>query len=381
MSEVTTIEVSEAISSSNSNNVVRRELKNNKPNENDENKGEETTKHDPRLPYFLSDWKRSIPYKDDYFAVDKYDEPHNKRKRTILSKYPQVRELYGYTNLTMYYTILAITVQFITSYYVNFIHPFWMVVLAYVVGGTAGSICGIVLHECTHDLAGKTPTRNTICGYLANSILVVPVYISFRRHHLDHHAFQGVINKDPDLPLFWEIPLIKGNSLLKCIWLFFFPAMYLIRGVVVGKQPTMREVENWAVMIAINLTIYYYFGAYSLLYLAISTWFAFGVHPAACHFIQEHYTFDDGQETYSYYGSGNYIFLNIGYHNEHHDFAHIPWTRLPKLREIARPYYDCMRHHTSWFYVLYEFLFTPNFGPQSRIVRDYKDFQAARRVI
>ncbi|CAG8799102.1 12159_t:CDS:2, partial [Racocetra fulgida] len=45
------------------------------------------------------------------------------------------------------------------------------------------------------------------------------------------------------------------------------------------------------------------------------------LHPVAARYIQEHYTFDDGQETYSYYGRLNKIFMNIGYHNEHHDFT------------------------------------------------------------
>ena len=372
MSSTTTIEINE---SSNQNQILRRDLKNN-----NENKISQEIKHDPRLPYGLSDWKCSIPYKDKTFASDHYDEPHNKRKRHMLEKYPQIRELYGYSNLTLYYTLFVVIIQFITSYYVNFIHPFWMVVLAYIIGGTVGSICGIVLHECTHNLAGKYPINNTICGYLANSVLVVPVYISFKRHHLDHHAFQGVLNKDPDLPLSWEIPLVKGNSFAKCIWLFFFPLFYLVRGTACGKRPTMREVENWAVMIAIDLAVYYYLGWYSLLYLFISTWFSFGVHIAATHFIQEHYTFDDGQETYSYYGSGNKIFLNIGYHNEHHDFAHIPWNNLPKLREMAKPYYANLRHHDSWFYVLGKFLFTNRFGPQSRVVRDYETHKTFRRI-
>jgi len=367
----TTIEVEDSL-----NKVVRRELKNAK---NEQKKSEVGgNEHDPRLPTGLGDWKCSIPYKDEYFAMDKHDEPHNKRKRDMLKKYPQIRNLYGYTNLTILYTIFVITIQFITSYYVNFINPFFMVILAYVIGGTVGSICGIVLHECTHNLAGKYPFINTICGYLANSVLVVPVYVSFRRHHLDHHAFQGVINKDPDLPISWEIPLVKGNTFAKCIWLFFFPACYAIRGLYVGKPITIREIENWAVMIAIDLAVYYYFGWYSLLYLLISTWFSFGIHPAATHFIQEHYTFDDGQETYSYYGSGNYLFLNIGYHNEHHDFAHIPWTRLPQLRELAKPYYASLRHHTSWFSVIYQFLTKSSFGPQSRIVRDFDVHQSAR---
>jgi len=74
-------------------------------------------------------------------------------------------------------------------------------------------------------------------------------------------------------------------------------------------------------------------------YLLASTLCAGSIHPCAAHFIAEHYVFSKAGdkenapvETYSYYGPLNSLCFNVGYHNEHHDFPFIPWTRLPKLK-------------------------------------------------
>src|SRR6266566_4802822 len=71
------------------------------------------------------------------------------------------------------------------------------------------------------------------------------------------------------------------------------------------------------------------------LYLVFAFFFSVGLHPVGARWIQEHYTYDFDQETFSYYGPINRVALNMGYHNEHHDLPSIPWNNLPKLRVMA----------------------------------------------
>jgi sphingolipid delta-4 desaturase len=84
-------------------------------------------------------------------------------------------------------------------------------------------------------------------------------------------------------------------------------------------------------------------------------------------------------ETFSYYGPLNFFTYNVGLHNEHHDFPAIPWTRLPKLREIASEFYERLPQHTSWTYVFYQFIFDSDVSLWSRVKRE-KEEKSGRKV-
>jgi sphingolipid delta-4 desaturase len=107
-----------------------------------------------------------------------------------------------------------------------------------------------------------------------------------------------------------------------------------------------------------------------LLYLVLSSFLAGSLHPCAAHFIAEHYVFErDGQETFSYYGPLNALTYNVGYHNEHHDFPSVPWTRLPALHRAAREFYEPLPWHPSWVMVTVRFIFDDAVGLFSRVKR------------
>ncbi|RKP09920.1 fatty acid desaturase-domain-containing protein, partial [Thamnocephalis sphaerospora] len=300
------------------------------------------------------------------------DEPHFKRKRQILRDHPEIAEMYGYDINTFYTTVAGAILQVSLAFLFGRVltdYNWSMFACAYVVGGSVTSLFGVILHECTHNLAAASPAMNRLCGLIANVGIPVPIAMSFRRYHLEHHTYQGVEGRDPDLPMEWEVRLIHGNPLTKLCWIMIYPVMYVVRGAALGKPMSTWEKYNWAWTICTDLIIYWTCGLRGLLYLLASLWLGYSLHPGAVHFIQEHYTFVDGQETYSYYGSGNKVFMNIGYHNEHHDFAKIPCSRLPEVRATAPEYYDTLAYHTSWMMVLWRFIVDPSFGAISRVYR------------
>ncbi|KAI8917085.1 fatty acid desaturase-domain-containing protein [Powellomyces hirtus] len=339
---------------------------------------------DPRHPLYLGDWERSIPHVHNDIAMDNLDEPHIKRKHAILEKHPQITQLYGYEPLTKYVTVLAASLQLGLAYYFGKINTdsTWVFLLTiYVVGASLTQVFGVIIHEATHNLCGETLAMNRAVGFLANVGIPVPIFSSFRRYHLEHHAYQGVLGKDPDLPLDWEVKLIKSNPLAKFTFLFFYPMMYVVRGAAQQKKPSTWEIYNILWSVATDILVVKFCGWRGFLYLFLSLWLGYGVHPAAAHFIQEHFTFDDGQETYSYYGSLNYLFMNIGYHNEHHDFTKVPWSGLRKVRAIAPEFYNTLQYHTSWVMVHWRFIFQKDVGPQSRVGRDYEDHKKGRKMV
>jgi sphingolipid 4-desaturase/C4-monooxygenase len=265
---------------------------------------EDEKQYDYRHPYYIGDWKKSIAYIEEDFANDDLDEPHMKRRITILNHYPEIEQLYGYDIKTIPITIIAALIQILAAYIFGRILIDWnwtMIIYSYVIGGTMTQVYFAIIHEATHCLAAPTRTQNRIVGLLSNIAIPLPVAMSFRRYHLEHHVFQGVNGIDPDLPLCWERRFIRGNTLLKLLWLNLYPAIYLYRCFIMLKSPQLWEYINWIFTVIINILICYYCGERGLFYLFLSVWFGYSIHPAAAHFIQEHYTFDDVQENYSYY--------------------------------------------------------------------------------
>ena len=156
----------------------------------------------------------------------------------------------------------------------------------------------------------------------------------------------------------------------KLTWYINQILVYAFRPIFV-KQIELDKWQKYNIAFQlVAMAIYLPFAGWSgLLYLLLSMFFAGSLHPTAGHFISEHYVFEEGQETYSYYGPLNKITFNVGYHNEHHDFPTIPGSRLPQLKKMAPEFYDNLHAHDSWVGVIYGFLFNKDITLFSRTKR------------
>lgn len=294
---------------------------------------------------------------------------HIQRRREILLAHPEIRNLYGAYRPSAIYITLIVLFQLTLAYF--FRDSAWWVILiaAYCIGAFANHSLYVMIHECTHNVVLKTSLGNKIMGLVCDIPLVLPSAMGFRKYHMIHHKHLGEYSYDPDITSYTEGNLIGNSPIRKAIWLMFFSLSQALRPVKVQfyKPLNFWTVLNTILNIAINIAVYIYIGPMALLYLALSTLFALGLHPLGGRWIQEHFITQEGQETYSYYGPLNKLCFNMGYHNEHHDFMNVAWINQPKLTQIAPEAYKTLKSYNSWTKVLVNFIFNRELDSFSRI--------------
>jgi sphingolipid delta-4 desaturase len=258
--------------------------------------------------------------KKDYIRVQ-YAQPHPQRTRKMLKAHPELSKLVGCDPRTFFYLLLIVGMQLAIAAFIGN-YPWWaMIVIAWTVGAVANHACLVINHDATHNLVLKGNTANLITQVICNMPFFFPsAAICFRYYHLHHHRYQGQMGFDGDLAGPIEAKIFGNTVIGKITWLFFFS---LIEGITrplrIGKK--IKVINAWVIgsfiyQVILLIVLGWAFGWEAPTYLALSTAAAVGLHPLGARWIQEHYVFKDGQETYSYYGPFNKLMFNVGYHNE-----------------------------------------------------------------
>ncbi|KAF2280585.1 sphingolipid delta4-desaturase [Westerdykella ornata] len=320
----------------------------------------------------------------DRFFWTYTEEPHRTRRQAIIKAHPEVTKLCGPEPLTKYLVALVVSIQVLCAYLLRntpiLSWPFLLT--AYIIGATANQNLFLAIHEISHNLAFRSPLANRVFAVFANLPIGIPYSASFRPYHLTHHKSLGVDGLDTDLPTPLEA-LFLDSVLGKAFFCTFQILFYALRPMFVYKLPlTKIHVFNIVAQFTFDYALAKFAGANGLGYLILSSFLAGSLHPCAGHFIAEHYVFSPPPpeamdaanripipETYSYYGPLNILTYNVGLHNEHHDFPAVPWTRLPELNRIAHEFYDELPRHTSWVYVIWQFIWDRDVGLWCRVKR------------
>lgn len=310
------------------------------------------------------------------------EEPHRSRRKAIIEKHPEVLKLTGPEPLTKWVILFVCAVQYTATYFMAK-QPFWSVqtfVVAYLVGATCVSNLFLAVHELSHNLVFKKPVHNKLFSVLSNLPIGIPYAAGFGPYHLLHHKHQGDDRYDTDLPTPLEAAVLS-NVAGKAFFATFQLLFYALRPVFLVKLDfTWLHALNFAVQIAVDVLVRRAWGWNALYYQFLSAFLAGSLHPIAGHFIAEHYVLEPPSkydlhgtelpETYSYYGPLNFLVYNAGYHNEHHDFPYVPWTRLDALNKLAPEFYDPLPKHYSWIRVIWNFVLDPNVTLWCRVKRN-----------
>ena len=250
-------------------------------------------------------------------------------------------------------------------------HWWTALLLAYLVGAFANHCLYVVIHDATHRLVFSRRAANMLLAIFSDLPNGVPSAIGFGICHLQHHAHQGDYSRDADIASDWEARLIGRRWYTKALWLLLLPLFQLTRP---SRLEGIMIVNRWSLVnvcaaVAFDWAIVTAFGWNALFYLGTSWLFSIGFHPLAGRWIQEHFTLNPAQETTSYYGPLNWLALNVGYHNEHHDFPSIPWSRLPQVRALAPEFYNKLDTPRSWTLLWLAFIFDCRYSLYSRVLR------------
>lgn len=308
---------------------------------------------------------------------------HRERKKRILKENPEIMTLIGPDSRTQYYAYAVILLQAFFCYLVRdsyWAAIFWGVTICpYLDQGVL-----VLMHEVSHNMVfsekGNTMApKNRLLGIITNSVMVIPISEIFRQHHNVHHVSLGDMAHDVDIPMKAEVKFIGNSKVLKAIWLALNMFILPIRSL--KKLPVIWSpfmVLNWVTCIGLGVALLFTYPP-ATVYLLTGTILSQSIHPSNARQVQRHIRqFKDDRSyvspaeasksevplnnrkmnTFSYYGWMNAITLNVGYHVEHHDFANIPWTRLPELRKIAgeKWYPNNYAYHSRGFFDVLRFV-------------------------
>ncbi|RJT65462.1 hypothetical protein D6J03_12575 [Legionella taurinensis] len=217
------------------------------------------------------------------------------------------------------------------------------------------------VHECGHNTLSKSKTINALIGHFYSIFCFMPFY-TWKFIHEEHHKWTGHIDKDPVFAL-----LKDAKKKKKLPWIFhfgwrtFIPLNVFFLYVVYWRYPLTLKRENklnlfilkhclfsMGVLVVSYALLYWLMPAnihfysllpalvlYALMWETLSTPQHLGLEPTS-HRPQLKDHINTTRSTWFPTLLQRYLFLNFGYHIEHHLFPALPWHELEKAHGLLK---------------------------------------------
>lgn len=295
---------------------------------------------------------------------------HNALRKAALAAHPELKTVAGSDPRT----VLALPVLLGAHWGMAWLvaeSPIWVIfVAAFFVGQIVIHSAGSLVHETAHKLIFRGDKAKLAFDLGLEFILTsYGKQLTYQHEHItSHHPHIGDYEKDYEhedicalqsrmrlraenprlqrvltvltlilhaLPLGFEIAdkiIPKLNA-----WASGRPQKDPVRHIGATKPPAWQVRLFIATSLASNLLLLALLGPWALLYhiWALSLFLGkLGIWNLG-QSLSEHAGGDDTNPTRSHYSWLNALLFNTGYHNEHHTFPNVAWTRLPLLHRTA----------------------------------------------
>ncbi|MCP3971409.1 MAG: hypothetical protein GY717_14025 [Rhodobacteraceae bacterium] len=312
---------------------------------------------------------------------------HNDMHRAAVAAHPELKTVNG----AEWRTVLAIPALFVAHWGMAWAvsdAPIWVIfVAAFFWGQWAIHATGGLVHETAHKLIFRGARAKLAVDLGLEWILgSYAKQLTYQHEHMtSHHPYIGDYERDyehEDICAFTSrMRLRHDNPVVQRLLTGFTLFVHLLPlGFIIGDEilprlnrwvtgRSQRDPERvieatrppvWQVRLFIstslvsNLTLLWLLGPWALLYhlWALSLFLGkFGIWNLG-QSLSEHEGTNDQTPSRSTYGWINIPLLNTGYHNEHHTFPNVAWTRLPLLHQTAPEVFDAKADKSYFGYWL-----------------------------
>ncbi|MAA96716.1 MAG: hypothetical protein CMN87_17665 [Stappia sp.] len=295
---------------------------------------------------------------------------HLQMRKDALAAHPGLRALAGADRRTAFALPVLLALHWGMAWLVSDSNLLVVFLAAFCFGQFVIHAAGALVHETAHRLVFRSPGGKlafdlgleTVLGSFAKQL-------TYQHEHLSsHHPYMGDYERDyehEDLCAFKAREmLVEGRPRLQRVLTIatlvvhllpfgfiisdeIFPRLYekltgrtardSERHVASTQPPVWQKRLFIAWSLGVNVLLFTLFGVLGWLY---HNW-ALSIFLGKCGIsnlgqsLSEHPGDNEETPTRSTYGWVNRLFFNTGYHNEHHTFPNVAWTRLPDLTRAA----------------------------------------------